>query len=59
METPDTIQGEITEIIMSSMSKHRENSIIKLETPEYNKIYSHVLSVLNKFDITYKNTNNK
>lgn len=54
MQFPETKQTEITELIMSKMSRHRDGSIIELETPEYNKIFSHVFNVLNQYKIQDK-----
>ena len=54
MQFPETKQTEITEVIMAKMSRHRDGSIIQLETPEYNKIFSHVFSVLNQYKIEDK-----
>ena len=54
MQFPETRQTEITELIMAKMSRNRDGSIIQLETPEYNKLFSHVFLVLNQYKIEDK-----
>lgn len=54
MQFPETKQTEITELIMDKMYKFNPASIIKLETPEYNKIFSHIFNVLNQYKIEDK-----
>ena len=54
MTFPGTKQTEITELIMDKMSMYADDAIIKLDTPEYNKIFSHVFRVLNKYKIEDK-----
>jgi len=54
MQFPEAKQTEITELIMDRMYKFNPESIVKLETPEYNKMFSHIFSVLNKYKIDDK-----
>lgn len=51
MQFQETKQAEITELIMDRMYKFNPDSIIKLETSEYNKIFSHIFSILNQYKI--------
>ena len=46
METPKTKAGRLTEQIMTAFSRHSEQAIVPLETPEYNRVYEHVFKVL-------------
>ena len=45
--TPDTKAGRITEEIMA-VFRAKQPSIVKLDTSQYNAIYSHVLDTLNR-----------
>ena len=49
METPDTFCGQMTEAIMRIFWDE-----IKLETPQYNKAYSHVLKTLESVGLNEK-----
>lgn len=46
METPETKAGILTERIMTAFSIHNLEAIVPLKTPEYNRVYQHVLEIL-------------
>ena len=54
MQFPETKQTEITELIMDRLYKFNPESIVRLETPEYNRIFSHVFNVLSQYKIEDK-----
>lgn len=47
METPNNLQGRLTELIME-IFWICEHPVVKLETRQYNQIYSHVYDVLDE-----------
>lgn len=46
MKTPNDKSGEITEKIMVAFFKRNKDAIIKLDIPDYNKVYSYVYNIL-------------
>jgi hypothetical protein len=46
MQTPKNKAGEITERIMSNFSKWNEDSIMSLDTGDYNKLYGRIYKIL-------------
>lgn len=54
MQFPETKQTEITELIMDRLHKFNPESIVKLESNEYNELFSHVLNVLSQYKIEDK-----
>lgn len=46
MKTPNDKSGEITEKIMVAFSRLNKDAIIKLDTTDYNKVYSYIYNVL-------------
>lgn len=55
METPNNNAGKITEKIMLIFSSYNSSAIIKLETKEYNKIYSSIYNILSDSDNAMSN----
>lgn len=51
METPNDFSGQLTELIMTAFSKLNQNAVVKLETPEYNKVYGHIYRTLSSTGI--------
>lgn len=54
MQFPETKQTEITELIMDRLYKFNPESIVKLESNEYNELFSHVFNVLSQYKIEDK-----
>ena len=54
METPNNIEGQLTEQIMIIFSSFNENRIIEVDTSQYNKIYSHVYKTLRSIGLDEK-----
>lgn len=48
MQFPNNKATDITERIMHKLYKGNENAIHKLETSEYNRLYSHIYELLYK-----------
>ena len=46
MKTPNDKSGEITEKIMVAFFRLNKDAIIKLDTTDYNKVYSYIYNVL-------------
>lgn len=52
METPDNLAGQITDhIMMSTASRLNSRSIIHLEVPIYNRMWSRIYEVLCDFGL--------
>lgn len=52
METPQNLEGQLTEKIMIIFSSFNEKRIVEVETRQYNEIYSHVYKTLKSIGIS-------